>query len=130
MLKFTETNYYILAKEYEYGQTCVLVHNADCPKVIGRLWDTEKFRGLDDFDVLNTPDWSIDVNDAWVRAGIDQEQTFLLASPIEGNLIQTTGKLAGQETVYARELRMLLEAGYEQIGSFMVHPAKVSTFLP
>jgi len=23
-------NYYILAKEYEYGQTCILVHNGDC----------------------------------------------------------------------------------------------------
>ena len=23
-------NYFILAKEYEYGQTCILVHNADC----------------------------------------------------------------------------------------------------
>jgi len=23
-------NYYILAKEYEYGQSCILVHNADC----------------------------------------------------------------------------------------------------
>ena len=32
-------NYFILAKEYEYGQSCVLVHNAskDCIKTIAKL---------------------------------------------------------------------------------------------
>ena len=106
----------------------MLVHNADCIKVIGRLWDTEGFIGRDGFDVLDTPNWDIDVNDAWVRAGIDQGETFFLVSPIEGNLIQTEGKFVGQETVYARELRMLHEAGYEQIGSFMVHPDRINLF--
>jgi Protein of unknown function (DUF1557). len=28
-------NYFILAKEYENGQTCVLVHNGDCPGANG-----------------------------------------------------------------------------------------------
>ena len=33
-------NYFILAKEYEYGQTCVLVHNASC-SIKQRLKDAE-----------------------------------------------------------------------------------------
>ena len=41
-------NYFILAKEYEYGQTCVLVHNAkDCGTIAAEATVQKALRGID-----------------------------------------------------------------------------------
>ena len=44
-------NYFILAKEYEYGQSCVLVHNAGYPRQIPR---TKHGDPIPDVDVPHT----------------------------------------------------------------------------
>ena len=66
--------------------------------------------------VLNTPNWSLELNDAFIRGAIDQGRRIYLASPTKGNLI----RFAGQPTVYARELQMLRDAGYTRSGDYMV----------
>ena len=45
---------------------------------------------------------------------IAQQRTIYLATPPEGNLVQTAGRFARQLTVYARELDQLLNAGYSR----------------
>ncbi|MFG2055214.1 RHS repeat-associated core domain-containing protein [Micromonospora sp. NPDC048930] len=88
--------------------------------VIGRLEDTAVARGWPGHDVLNIPDWTIKKNDAWVQAVIDNKQDVYLASP------QTTSNLwdatKARETVFARELRMLRDAGYTADGDYMRAP--------
>ena len=37
-------NYFILAKEYEYGQSCVLVHNADYPVTARRFMNWDEYK--------------------------------------------------------------------------------------
>jgi RHS repeat-associated protein len=99
-----------------------LLGSPDDVVVLGRLDDTAVAKGWEGHVVLDTPDWSMDLNDAFIREGISQERTFYLASPTKGNLIQTSGRYAGQPTVFARELQMLREAGYTRVGSYMRPP--------
>jgi len=94
-------------------------------KVLGRLDDTKNHIGKAGQDVLKIPNWTVEKNDAWVKAGIDGQQNFYLASPTDGNLVQTTGKYAGLPTIYARELSQLQAAGYVRVGDYMVHPANL-----
>jgi hypothetical protein len=90
-------------------------------KVLGRLQDTAVAKEWKDHDVLNIKDWTIAKNDAWVQEGIKNKQNFYTASPItKGNLWDD---IAGRETVYARELRMITEAGYVKRGDYYIHPA-------
>jgi hypothetical protein len=85
-------------------------------KVIGRLQDTAVARGWNGHDVLNDPNWTLAKNDEWVNSGIRNKQTFYIASPMtEENLISSNPNYPG-ETVFAREIRMLREAGYVQNG--------------
>lgn len=97
-----------------------LLGNADDVVVLGRQADTAVAKGWDGHVVLDTPNWSLDLNDAFIRGAIDQRRSIYLASPLKGNLIQTSGRFAGQPTVYARELQMLREAGYTRVGDYMV----------
>ena len=47
-------NYFILAKEYEYGQSCVLVHNADCAvHVAPKPGDIMSYRQWNDYIRIN-----------------------------------------------------------------------------
>jgi hypothetical protein len=55
-----------------------------------------------------------------VNAGIKNKQDFYLASPI--NKQNLWDNIANRETVYARELRMLEEAGYVKKGDYYMHP--------
>lgn len=88
--------------------------------VLGRQADTAVAKGWDGHVVLDTPNWSLDLNDAFMRGAIDQGRSIYLASPTKGNLVQTAGQFAGQPTVYARELQMLRDAGYSRVGDYMV----------
>jgi Flp pilus assembly pilin Flp len=99
-------------------------------KVLGRQVDTAVAKNWDGHEVLDTPNWTLQKNAEWVDSGIQTRQNFYLASPREGNLIQTTGPFKGQPTVYALELQQLEKAGYKQMGDYMVHPSNVTTFVP
>ncbi|GAB5905581.1 hypothetical protein [Mycobacteroides chelonae] len=91
--------------------------------VLGRLADTAGSIGKDGFVVLKTDSWSLELNDEFIRGAAEQGRKIFLASPLEGNMIQTSGRFAGQPTVYARELDMLTKAGYTKVGDYLVPPA-------
>jgi hypothetical protein len=97
-----------------------LLGNADDVVVLGRQADTAIAKGWDRHVVLDTPNWSLELNDAFIRGAIDQGRRIYLASPTTGNLVQTAGQFAGQPTIYARELNMLRQAGYVRVGDYMV----------
>lgn len=97
-----------------------LLGNADDVGVLGRQADTAIAKGWDGHVVLDTPNWSMELNDASIQGAIDQGRTIYLASPTTGNLVQTAGQFAGQPTIYARELNMLRRAGYVRVGDYMV----------
>ena len=68
-------NYFILAKEYEYGQSCVLVHNAVFYKAPqrGRSQDQIRDEILNGFDPKNYPDEGVFFTD---RLSIAQKYEF------------------------------------------------------
>ena len=88
-------------------------------KVIGRHYDTKVAEGWEGHDVLNIKDWTIPKNDKWVQQGIKNKQDFYTASPEKGNLWDAA---ANRETVYARELGQIKEAGYVKRGDTYIHP--------
>ncbi len=87
--------------------------------MLGRLEDTKVARDWEGHDVLNISDWTIKKNDQWVEQGIKNKQEFYTASPTKGNLWD---KAANRETVYARELNQIKEAGYVKKGDSYIHP--------
>ncbi len=91
--------------------------------VIGRIPDTKVAAEWPGHVVLNDPGWDMVMNDAFIARTIEEGRTAYLASPIEGNLIQTSGELAGEPTVLARELQQLADAGYTRAGDYLVPPA-------
>ena len=97
-------------------------------KVIGRLPDTAIAQSWSGHDVLNIPDWTLAKNMEWVDSGITNQQLFYMGSPTTGNLVQTTGRYAGQPTVTALEIQRLENAGYVRIGDYYVPPSKVANF--
>lgn len=71
--------------------------------------------------VLDTPNWSLGLNDAFIQGAIDQRRSIYLASPTTAKyLVQTSGEYAGQPSIYARELNQLRNAGYTRDGDYMV----------
>ena len=70
-----------------------LLGNPGDTVVLGRQADTAVANGWDDHVVLNTDDWSRDLNDEWVRGAIDYQRPVYSASPPEGNMVQTSGRL-------------------------------------
>lgn len=92
------------------------------PGDIGRQADTAVAKGWKGHVALDASDWSLELNDAFIAAAIKQQRHVYLASPLKGNLVQTSGRFAGQPTVYARELRQLREAGYVRRGDYLEPP--------
>lgn len=90
--------------------------------VLGRLDDTAVAVDWPEHVVLQTDDWSLALNDEFIRGTIDYQRPVYLASPIEGNMVQTGGNYAGQPTIYARELSMLEQAGYTFDGDYLLTP--------
>ena len=97
--------------------------NSSSELVIGRLADTAAGAELG-MTRLNSNNWSIAVNDAWVRGGIDSGKPFYLGTPIKGNL--RSGNPQFPTTVYFRELKQLRDAGYRREGDYMIPPARKS----
>jgi RHS repeat-associated protein len=91
-------------------------------KVIGRLEDTSVAKDWTGHEVLNDPNWTLAKNDAWILSGISNKQSFYIASPITPQNLVSSNPLYPGETVFARELRMLTEAGYTRVGDYMVAP--------
>jgi RHS repeat-associated protein len=99
-----------------------LMGDSDNVVVLGRLEDTAVARGWPGHTVLDTPNWTLEVNDLFIARTISEGRTAYLASPLEGNLLQTAGRFEGQATIYARELQQLIESGYTRMGDHMVPP--------
>jgi hypothetical protein len=116
--------YFVTAK-----RTPVLVHN-DCGgapspgniAVIGRRWDTKVARDWPGHDVLKIDDWTIDKNDEWIAAVIKNKQDVYVSSPLTRDNVWDAA--ANRETVMAREIRQLTDAGYTSDGFYLRAPAK------
>lgn len=85
---------------------------------IGRLPDTQAAESLG-MRRLNTSGWTPEVNDAWVKGGIDANKPFYLASaPVKSNRVNPPGSRF-EFTVFDRELKQLEASGYKQDGEYM-----------
>ncbi len=91
-------------------------------KVVGRLEDTSVLKGAKGYDVLQIKKWTLKKNDKWIKQGIKRKQNFYIASPINKKNLKS---VKYGETVFARELRMLKEAGYVKKGDYLVHPGNL-----
>jgi len=120
LLRFGDEAAEIATVARKADEAAELLGNADDVVVLGRQADTAIAKGWDGHVVLDTPNWSLELNDAFIQGAIDQGRTIYLASPTTGNLVQTAGQFAGQPAIYARELNMLREAGYVRVGDYMV----------
>ncbi|NVK20808.1 MAG: DUF637 domain-containing protein, partial [Methylocystaceae bacterium] len=93
--------------------------------VIGRLDDTAAGAELG-MRRLNEPDWTINVNDAWIQGGIDAKKKFYLGSNADiSNYRVAWDQLESNRgehpsTVFFREMKQLRDAGYEMVGDYMV----------
>ena len=65
--------------------------------VLGRLPDTAAFRNRPGHVILDTPRWSLSLNDDFIAGAIADRRTIYLASPLEGNLVQGEGRFAGNQ---------------------------------
>ncbi|WP_351230143.1 RHS repeat-associated core domain-containing protein [Streptomyces sp. NPDC002133] len=107
--------YYALA-----GNTPLLVHNTMCTRLPST--NTDEYVALGDYDdtaiaidwpnheVLFMKNWDIDKNDEFIRGVIAKRQKVYLATPINSKYL--AGVDGFDESVYARELNQLLDAGY------------------
>ncbi|MEM9202821.1 MAG: RHS repeat-associated core domain-containing protein, partial [Actinomycetota bacterium] len=100
-----------------------LLGPSDNVVVLGRQWDTEVALDWPGHTVLDADDWSMPLNEAFIERLIEQERTVYLASPVDPyHLVQTSGDFAGQPSIFAHELAMLIESGYERVGNYLVPP--------
>lgn len=88
--------------------------------MIGRLPDTEAGAELG-MRRLWDPDWSTNVNDAWVQGGIDANKPFYLGSEISFKTLRS-GDPIYPKTIFFRELSQLRDAGYYRQGDWMLPP--------
>lgn len=87
--------------------------------VIGRQVDTAVAGEWAEYAILNNPNWTLRVNDAWIQGGIDRRARFYLGSPQNNATLKHP--IYG-ETVFKRELDQLRRAGYRQEGDYMIPP--------
>ena len=52
-----------------------------------------------------------------------------LGRHVAGNMVQTSGRFAGQPSVFALEIQRLEAAGYQRIGDYYVHSDKVAGYV-
>lgn len=96
--------------------------NTSATPIIGRQMDTAVAGEWADHAILNNPNWTLRVNDAWIQAGIDRRARFYLGSPQNNATLKHP--IYG-ETVFKRELDQLRRAGYRQEGDYMIPPVDV-----
>ena len=90
--------------------------------VIGRLDDTAAGSELG-MTRLNDPDWSLNVNDAWVQGGIDAKKNFYLGS--SETPLNLWDYKNNRPTVMAREIQQIRNAGYIKQGDYYIHPDNI-----
>jgi hypothetical protein len=56
-------------------------------------------------------------------------QHFYVGSSTTGNMVQSSGRFAGQPTVFAMEIERLQATGYQRVGDYFFHPDKVAGFV-
>jgi hypothetical protein len=88
--------------------------------VIGRQWDTEVARDWPGHEVLNLPDWTIQKNDQWVQSVAERRLDVYVGSPTTYENLWDAAE--GRQTVFARELGQLTDAGYTWDGYTMRPP--------
>ena len=71
-------------------EAAVLRGNADDVVVLGRQADTAVANGWDGHVVLNTPNWSFELNDAFIRSAIDQGRRIYLVVARQETVPQVT----------------------------------------
>lgn len=104
------------AAERVYNQSL----NSKEELVVGRLADTAAGEQLG-MRRLNEPDWTLNVNDAWIQGGIDARKPFYLGSDISIRNLRSSNPTY-PTTVFFRELQQLRSAGYVRRGNLMVPP--------
>lgn len=70
------------------------------------------------YQVLDTPGWSLEVNDAWIDGLISRRAIIRIVSEESDNTLKNP--LNNTETVFAREIRRLENAGYVRQGEYLV----------
>jgi RHS repeat-associated protein len=106
------------------GGTGAATHGAKDGKaiaVIGRLEDTKIAKEWPGHQVLDIANWDIKKNDAWINNIIQQRQTVYVGSPKTPATLWDTAHQ--RQTVFARELQQLKDAGYRQVGDYLYPPA-------
>jgi len=92
----------------------------DLTYVIGRRPDTAVAESWLEHNVLNTPNWTLKKNDAWIANIISQNAKVYVGSPeTKANLWDAANN---RPTVFARELQQLQQAGYTRSGDYMLPP--------
>lgn len=70
-------------------------------------------------EILNIDNWSLEKNFLWLEERVRRGDVVHLVSSVDGaNLSHPYYKVS----VYARELNLLLEAGYRRVGDYLVPP--------
>ncbi|MCI0628434.1 MAG: RHS repeat-associated core domain-containing protein, partial [Acidobacteria bacterium] len=83
-------------------------------RVIGRLPDTAVAKNWPGHKILDVAEYSEEINDKWVKEAVENRETIYIGSPL------TKDNLTG--TPFGREFRQFLEAGYKQIGHYLLPP--------
>ena len=90
--------------------------------VLGRQLDTAVAKHWSGHVILDLPPekWSLNANDAFIAAVIQQRRRVYLASPITAeNVYDAVGT---RSTVFGREIDQLLDAGYKRRGDYFEPP--------
>jgi uncharacterized protein RhaS with RHS repeats len=87
--------------------------------VIGRQVDTAVAKDWAGHTVVDIPNWTATKNDQLMSGAIRNRQTVYVGSP--QNAANLWDSFSDSATVFARELKQFLDAGYRQIGDYL-HP--------
>jgi RHS repeat-associated protein len=99
-----------------------ILGQSDDVVVIGRRPDTSIAEEWPGHNVLNDPNWSIDLNDAWVAEAINQGRDVYVASPTTADNLWDAAN--NRPTVFSREIQQFLDAGYTRQGDYLIPPGR------
>ena len=88
--------------------------------VIGSRADTLVAKGWPGHVVLDVPGWSPVVNKSWVRWIVKNGLDVYLASPMNRQTLWNVRRKG--LSIFAQEIRQLLNAGYRKVGQYLLPP--------
>jgi hypothetical protein len=88
--------------------------------VIGRQVDTAVAKDWAGHKVLDLPNWTLAKNDEWVKGIVEQRARVYIGSPQTQKTLWDAAN--NRQTVFARELQQLRDAGYIKSGDYMLPP--------